>query len=237
MPVLPISKPSAGGCQTCGVRTERSFCGLAGAAWTEFAVIGTMVRLDRGGMVFFEDDPSENVYVLCSGQVKLSCMSREGRVRIVRIAMPGEVLGLGAAAAGMPYEVSAKALERTVVKAIPQQEFMGFLQRNSDASMHAVRALSQEYKSAFFDARRLSLTHSALGRLASVLLDLAQASTGGKADQRFTMVLTHEDLAGLAGITRETVTRQLAKLQSSALIRIKGSSMTILDPEKLANLD
>lgn len=224
------------GCGTCGLRTAGSFCTLAGNSWREFATAGTSVRLQSGGMLFFENDPSDFIYVLCSGQLKLSCMSREGRVRIVRIAMPGDVLGLGAAASGMPYEVSAKALVPTQAKVLRKREFMAFLQSSNQASMEAMRSLSREYKSAFFDARRLSLTPSASGRLASVLLELANAATGGQPGQRFTMALTHEDLAGLAGLTRETVTRLLAKLQIGELIRIKGASMTILAPEELSNL-
>jgi CRP/FNR family transcriptional regulator len=53
---------------------------------------------------------------------------------------------------------------------------------------------------------------------------------------RFTMALTHEDLANLAGTSRETVTRTLGKFQRDKLIRIHGSSLTILDPDKLSLL-
>ncbi len=196
--------------------------------------MGTTLHLQRGELLFHEDDPSDNVFILCAGQLKLFCMSREGRVRIVRIASAGDVLGLGAVAAGMPYEVSAKALAPTQVKSVRRRDMLAFLERDAEACMHAVRSLSQEYKFAFFDARRLSLMPSASGRLGSVLLELARGGSGGQADARFTMALTHEDLAGLAGLTRETVTRLLAKMQASNVLRIRGSSMTILDPAKLA---
>ncbi len=174
--------------------------------------------------------------MVCTGQLKLFCMSREGRVHIVRIAVPGDLLGLGAVIAGTHYEVSAKALMPTEVKSVPKQELLPFLERRPEACMYAVRSLAQEYKSAFFDARRLSLMPSASGRLGAVLLDLAGGGAHGATAVRFTMALTHEDLAGLAGLTRETVTRMLAKMQVADLIRIRGSSMTLLDPRKLADM-
>lgn len=220
-------------CAQCPYRSERAFCNLSPSAFAEFASIGTMMQLKRGELLFHEDDPSDHVFLLCSGQLKLFCMSREGRVRIVRIAAAGDVLGLGAVAAGMRYELSAKALVPTQVKVLKRREMLAFLERNAEAGMHAVRSLSQEYKSAFYDARRLALVPSAFGRLGSVLLELARVGADGRSDARFTMALTHEDLAGLSGLTRETVTRLLAKMQANNLLRIRGSSMTILDPARL----
>ena len=229
----PAMRHGSASCVQCPQRSERAFCHLSPSAWADFAHLGTVVHLQHGELLFQEDEPSDHVFILCSGQLKLFCVSREGRVRIVRIAAPGDVLGLGAVAAGMRYELSAKALVPTQVKVLKRREMLAFLERNAEAGMHAVRSLSQEYKSAFFDARRLALMPSAYGRLGSVLLELARGGSDGRVDARFTMALTHEDLAGLSGLTRETVTRLLAKMQASNLLRIRGSSMTILDPARL----
>ena len=130
----------------------------------------------------------------------------------------------------------AKTILPTQVKRIRRDEFLAFLERHGQASMHAAKALSEEYKSAFFDARRLALSTSAAGRLASVLLDWGRAASCGKPEMRFTMALTHEDLASIAGMSRETVTRTLGKFQKDHLIDIRGSAFHILLPEMLAEL-
>jgi len=176
------------------------------------------------------------VLVLCAGQVKLSCSSKEGKTLILKIAMAGDVLGLGAVMSRSRYEVTAEALEPTLVKNIRPDDFLAFLERHGQASMHAAKALSEEYKSAFFDARRLALSPSAAGRLASVLLDWAKAASCGKPEMSFTMSLTHEELANLAGTSRETVTRALGKFQKDKLIEVRGSSVIILAPERLNEL-
>lgn len=217
-------------------RSPRMFCNLSPEAQRDFDRMGVQLSLPRGAILFHEDDPSTTVVVLCSGQVKLSCTSREGKTLILKIAMPGDVLGLGAVISGSRYELTAEALEPVVVRNIRKQEFLDFLQSHSEASMYAARTLSEEYKSAFFDARRLALAPSAAGRLASVLLDWAHHACEEGSELRFTMALTHEELANLAGTSRETVTRLLSRFQRDQLVRIKGTSFTLLAPDKLEAL-
>jgi CRP/FNR family transcriptional regulator len=96
--------------------------------------------------------------------------------------------------------------------------------------------MANEYQSAFRDARRLSLSTSAAAKLANVLLEFAQHASPGKTGMRFTMSLTHEELGNLAGLSRETVTRLLGRFQREGLIRIKGSSITIGEPHRFADL-
>jgi CRP/FNR family cyclic AMP-dependent transcriptional regulator len=223
-------------CGNCEYRSLRMFCNLDPAALADFNSIGTQAKLPRGVKLFDEDTPSENVFVICSGQVKLSCTSRDGRTLILKIAMPGDVLGLGAVISGTSHEVTAETIEPTQVNRIRRDEFLAFLQRNGQGSMHAAKALSEEYKSAFFDARRLALSGSAAGRLAGVLLGWGRAASCKGGEMRFTMALTHEELANLAGISRETVTRVLGRFRREKLIHMSGSAMVLLAPEKLEAL-
>ena len=223
-------------CVSCEFRTLRMFCNLSPEELQDFDTIGAQWQLPKGAFIFQEDEPSNQISVLCQGQVKLSCTSSEGKTLILKIAGPGDVLGLGAAIAGTPYEVTAEAIEPVLVKNIHRDDFIAYLERHGKASMHAVRSLSDEYQAAFYDAKRLALAPSAAGRLASVLLQWGRNASCGKPQLNFTMTLTHEELASLAGTSRETVTRVLSRLQKENLIHIHGTSLTILAPEKLANL-
>lgn len=212
------------------------FCNLDTRALADFESIGVQATLPRGAKVFQEDEPSNGVFVICTGQVKLSCTSKEGRTLILKIAMPGDVLGLGAVISGSRYEVTAETIEPTEIKSIRRDDFLSFIQKHGEASLHAAKALSGEYKAAFFDARRLALSGSAAGRLASVLLDWGKAASCGKPEMRFTMALTHEELANLVGSSRETVTRMLGRFKREKLIRMRGTSLLILSPHRLEEL-
>ncbi|WP_433964887.1 Crp/Fnr family transcriptional regulator [Tunturiibacter gelidiferens] len=212
------------------------FCNLDTMALAGFESIGVQATLPRGAKVFQEDEPSNGVFVICTGQVKLSCTSKEGRTLILKIAMPGDVLGLGAVISGSRYEVTAETIEPTEIKSIRRDDFLSFIQKHGEASLHAAKALSGEYKAAFFDARRLALSGSAAGRLASVLLDWGKAASCGKPEMRFTMALTHEELANLVGSSRETVTRMLGRFKREKLIQMRGTSLLILSPHRLEEL-
>jgi CRP/FNR family transcriptional regulator, cyclic AMP receptor protein len=220
-------------CAECEYRTLRMFCNLSPDALHDFDQIGVQVTVPRGSIIFYEGDSAISVTVLCEGQVKLSCSSAEGRTLILKIAMGGDVLGLSSVISGSVYEVTAEALEASIVKTIPKDSFLRFLDKHGQGSMHAAKALADEYRSAYFDARRLALSTSVHARLASLLLDWGRAACCGKEEMRFTMSLTHEDLANLAGTTRESISRSFARLQDEKLIQVRGSSILIVNPDKL----
>jgi CRP/FNR family cyclic AMP-dependent transcriptional regulator len=220
-------------CVHCEHRSLRMFCNLDSNALVEFDTLGVHSEFQSGTIIFEEETPVSSVLVMCNGRVKLSSTSRQGKTLILKIALPGDVLGLGAVMSGSRYEVTAETIEPTQVKAIPREEFLAFIHKYGEASLHAAQALSEEYRTAFFDARRLALSVSAASRLASLLLEWGRAAAHGKTEMRFTMALTHEDLANLIGTSRETVTRMLGKFKRDKLILMRGATIVILAPDKL----
>lgn len=214
----------------------RMFCNLTPEALKDFDSIGMLMGHARGAKLFTEGDAARNVFIMCSGQVKISSTSREGKTMILKIAGPGDVLGLSAVLANVAYEVTSEAIEPCQVKAIRKQEFVDFLGKHGIASMHAAQSLSSEYLTVFHDAKRLALSGSAAGRLARLLLDWGNSVSCGKPEIRFTLALTHEEIANMAGTSRETVTRLLNQFRRSQFITIKGTSLTILKPQELEKL-
>jgi CRP/FNR family transcriptional regulator len=212
------------------------FCNLDAEALADFDSLGVHTSLETGVRIFEEETPMNGVFVLCTGRVKLSCTSKEGKTLILKIAVPGDVLGLGAVLSGSRYEVTADTIEPTQLNAISPENFLAFIERHGEASMHAAQALSEEYRSAFFDVKRLALSVSAAARLAGVLLDWGREAACGKTEMRFTMALTHEELASLIGSSRETVTRILSRFKREKLIEVHGAKMLILAPDKLERL-
>ena len=102
--------------------------------------------------------------------------------------------------------------------------------------MQAAQMLSEAYRAAFVDVRRLALSESSAARLAGVLLEWATAESIGKPDMRLTMALSHGDLGNLIGCSRETVTRTLGEFRRRKLITIQGASILIPFPEKLGRI-
>ncbi len=223
-------------CINCEHRHLRMFCNLTPEALQDYDGIGVMTSHAQDTKLFIEGDPARNVLVICTGRVKISSTSRDGKTMILKIAAPGDVMGLSAVLANVPYEVTAETIEPCHVKTVRKQEFLDFLGRHGVASMHAAQSLSSEYLTVFYDAKRLALSGSAAGRLARLLLDWGHASGNGKTENRFTMALTHEEIANMAGTSRETVTRLLNQFRRDQWITIKGASMTIVKPDQLERL-
>jgi len=223
-------------CLDCKHRSLRLFCNLSGDALQRLDSIGIQVKLPSRAIVFNEGQAGKAVFVVCEGQLKLSATSAEGRTMILRLAGPGDLLGLGAVLTGASYEVTAETLEPTVLKNIPRADFLDFVQSYGEVGTRTARVMANEYQEVFLDARRLALSGSASGRLAQLLLDWAASAACGKPELRFTMALTHEELANMAGTSRETVTRLLNRFERDHLIARRGSSLVILKPDQLGQL-
>jgi CRP/FNR family cyclic AMP-dependent transcriptional regulator len=220
-----------------GFRDKLPFCGLKGEAHTQFMAIAPEMSRARGEHLFLEGESPKFVFVVCSGRIKLTVSSREGKTAILRIVGPGEILGLSAAMSGTPNETSAEAVELCRVQAIRVGDFLGFLQRYPEASAETTRCLLRDYRVVLNNVCRLALPNTVTGRLASLLLEWLDSHTPatGK-ERRFIVALTQEEIASMTNTSRETVSRVLHQFQEDKLISIKGASMTILQPQALEEL-
>jgi CRP/FNR family cyclic AMP-dependent transcriptional regulator len=223
-------------CHDCSHRSLRLFCNLSDDAIQHLDQIGMQIALPGRAIAFMEGQPSKAVFVVCEGQLKLSANSSEGRTMILKLACPGDLLGLSAALSQTSYEVTAETLEPTVLKRIRREEFLEFLQAHSEVGTKTAQAMAKEYRDVFLDARRLALSGSVSVRLARLLLDWAATAACGKPELRFTMALTHEELANMAGTSRETVTRLLNQFERDRLIARHGATLIILKPNELNQL-
>ncbi|HEY0162194.1 MAG TPA: Crp/Fnr family transcriptional regulator [Edaphobacter sp.] len=229
--------PARRNCLDCTASKTDCFCSLTNEALLELRSAGRNLHFDEGERLLHEGHTSESVYVICSGRAKLTASSPDGRLLIVRLAGPGDLLGLAAALKDRHQNISAEALEPCEVKSIERNEFLRFMEHFNDAGRNAVVSVALEYENALLSARRLALSSSAAGKLASVLLDWGRMGhiAGDKA-MEFRMPLTHEELGSMAGISRETVTRLLAKFRSERLVEQKGEQMILLSPNGLEAL-
>ncbi len=100
---------------TCFMNSEdhpqRMFCNLSEPTLSDFNAISTEIILPKGELLFRQGWQSTSIFILGAGKVKLSCTSKGGRILLLKIAQPGDVLGLGAVISGSTYEVSAETIQ------------------------------------------------------------------------------------------------------------------------------
>jgi CRP/FNR family transcriptional regulator, cyclic AMP receptor protein len=221
-------------CMLCKARKPGWFCNLSPQALAEYDATSTHVMLPMGSILFAEGQVPRSVSVICEGKVKLTRCSRDGKTLLVKIAKPGDVLGLSAAVSKTPYEVTAQAIEHTQIKTFQQSDFLHFIQRHVEGSLHAAESLNNEYRSALSDACRLALSSSISGRVAHLLLEFVlESETAENAQPEIHMSLKHEDLADMLGSSRESVTRVLSDFRRKGIISVKGTKITILRKDAL----
>jgi CRP/FNR family transcriptional regulator, cyclic AMP receptor protein len=228
--------PMSHKCQNCSNAGKHPFCSLGDEARSFLESQSVGVEYPRGTVLFREGDQCDAIFVVCSGKIKVSVTSREGRTMIFRIAHGGDVLGMSAALGGEPFEVTAEALEPSRVRVLHLKPLEHLLHHFAGATMCAAKALAEDYKIAFDDARRLALPDTPAGRLARLLLDWAEEAKSGTSTPTITMALTHQELASMTATTRETITRTLGRFRKKKLIAIRGVALTLLQPSALEQL-
>lgn len=223
-------------CLSCPHREERLFCNLPDTALKSLAAITSSAAYPKGATLFVEGQPARGVFILCSGRVKLSTSSADGKTLILRIAEPGEVLGLPATVTGTSYELTADVIEPGQANFIGRNEFLNFLKENGEAALRVAQQLGETYHSAISEMRTIGLSHSASEKLGRFLLELAANYPEEKGQVRIKLTLTHEEIAQMIGSSRETVTRLLADFRKKQILQITGSTLVIKNKQGLESI-
>jgi CRP/FNR family transcriptional regulator len=110
----------------CKASRESFFCRFSPAVLRPVDSASYHSVMPSGAVLFVEGQTPRGVYVLCSGKVRLSTTSREGKVLILKQAEAGEVLGLSAAVSGTNYEMTAETCSPCQLSFIRRQDLMTF---------------------------------------------------------------------------------------------------------------
>lgn len=229
LPVWVFSK-----CRSCKLRTQNSFCNLPREALVELDRIKQVRTFAPGDRLFDEGKPVDELMIVCEGAAALTFSSSNGHLVMLGLSERSEVLGLSSAISGHPHEVSAEALENTRVAAIVRTDFLRLLELFPTASINAGAELSRKVNRAYDKIRLIGSGLSVRQRLAAWLLHM-----GGNYSDRGDLVitaLTHERIAQLLGVSRESITRALSNLRRRGAVEVRGTHFYVLDSKYLRSL-
>lgn len=214
-------------CLTCKLREGRLFCDLPQEQLVELDALKFSSVYPRGAMLFVEGQSPRGVFVLCNTRVKLMTCSPDGKT-MIRIAGPGEVIGLSATISGKPYEATAEILDSGQINFIRAEDFLRYLRNHADVCLRIAQHLSNDYQAVNGQVRSLGLSNSASEKLARLILGWCD-ETGKETEQgiRLKVSFTHEEISQMIGATRETVTRLLGDFRQTDVIHLKGSNLVV----------
>jgi CRP/FNR family transcriptional regulator len=197
--------------------------------------LSSPVSYAKDSVLFVEGQKPDGTFVLHKGQVKLSASSADGKSLIVGRAEAGDLLGLPPSVSGRAHELSAEVVKPVQCSFISRPALLKFLRSHGPAALEVSGILSEMYMSTFDQLRNLGLSASAAQRLARLLLDLSTDETLAKRRGK-RLPLTHNEIAEIIGVSRETVTRLLARFKEEQLVRVDDSCLQILDREGLEQI-
>jgi CRP/FNR family transcriptional regulator len=223
-------------CLNCPLRSRNFFCDLAQDSIEVFNKIRHAAVFPEHAAVFVEGQSPCGIFILCQGRAKLSTTSRDGKTLIVRIAEPGEVLGLHAVVTGGPYQLTVETMQPCQLNFVGREDMLRFLKEHADASLHATQHLARDCSDSYGVVRTIGLSHSVSERFARFLLETAAAGEVSNGTVRVRLAMTHEEISQLIGTSRETVTRLLSEFRRNEMAELRGSTLIIHNHPALKSL-
>jgi CRP/FNR family transcriptional regulator len=204
------------------------FEGLSGEELARAAALVRERRYRKGTIIFNEGDPGETIYFVKEGKVRVTRLAAGGQEQVLRLWGPGSALGMVVLADKEAYPATAQVMEDAVLMAIRVDDLVALLPESRTLAANAFKLVGQRLRLARDVAHDLAV-HSTHGRLASLLLKVAEE----RGAHRFNLGLTHQDIAGMIGTSRETVTRVLADFRRTGCITVEGEDIVIANERKL----
>ncbi|MFD1773683.1 Crp/Fnr family transcriptional regulator [Paenibacillus rhizophilus] len=197
--------------------------------------IGAMIKhrkYVKGQPLILEEQPSDTLFIIRRGHVKLSKMTPQGKEQILRILTAGEFFGeLSIFGGGELSNFSAYALQDTDICKLTRADMETIITANPDISLRLLKAVTQRLAHTENLAQSLATKDPEI-RIAHMILELSVKYgklRDGSLDIQ--LPLSREEMANYVGVTRETISRKFARFEELKLIKLIGNKRMILkDP-------
>ena len=179
----------------------------------------------RGSQILGAGDPTDSLYILISGRIKVFMSDLDGKEVILSILGPNEFFGEMGLIDNNPRSASVVALEPCELICISEADFKRCLADNFDMAMTVMRGLVKRLREADKLIGSLALM-DVYGRVARLLLETAEVIDG---ERVVTRKLSKQDVARRIGASREMVSRVMKHLQEAGCIEVRANAIVIRD--------
>ncbi|MBI5729817.1 MAG: Crp/Fnr family transcriptional regulator [Ignavibacteriales bacterium] len=208
------------------------FSDLPTETLTMIEKIGTKKIYKKNDVVLMEEEAGTALFVIVKGKVKVARSSNDGREVILTILSESDFFGEMAILDGLTRSATVTAIEDSELFLIQRNDFLNLIREFPEISISLLQELTKRLRSADAKIKALSLK-DAEGKVATVILQLADdvgKIKHGKVE--IEKLPLQQDLANMAGTSRETISRTLHTFAKKGLIELDGSKLSILDYEK-----
>jgi len=182
----------------------------------------------RDMILFHKGSPSQALYLIESGAVRVFALSETGQEITLDIYGPGDCFGETALLDGQMRCAGAMTLEPTVTYTLQRDDFLRCLEAHPGVARRALALLADRLNHLTAFTEKLAFL-DVPGRVAAVLLELAERYGADERRIEINLRLTQAELASWVCASREMVNKCLGDLRDQGLIRVEGRAITILD--------
>lgn len=198
--------------------------------------ITTMSRLGKHHIIYFPDQPSNNIFFLKEGHVKLYRLHEDGREIILDVLGPGEIFGeLGFVEQGVRSE-AAETLDDTLICTMTMKDFEHLLLHNPEFTLRLTKWIGlrlRRFEEKMSDMVFKDVTKRIISFLVRYAEDFGKMKEGAVHVSSF---LSHQEIAYLTAASRQTVTTVLNELKTRRLIEFSRKSLVIRNLDELQAL-
>jgi len=191
-------------------------------------------HLEKKDTVYVEGSSPSYIFFLQRGKIKAYKSNDNGKEYITELYKEGDFFGYLDLLQDQPYCESTIALENSEIALIPKDDFFSLLQGNREVASKFIKMLSNEVKDR--EERLLDLAYNSVRKRVSQALLMLVNRYHNDLSKPFSMAVTREDIASMAGTATETVIRTLSDFKEENLIEMKGSHITVLNYRKLETI-
>ena len=205
------------------------FSGLEDEDLESLISVATRRKYPKEGVIFFEHDVGDALFMIVSGRVKVTILSDDGREIILAMLSDGDFFGEMSLLDNEPRSATAIALQETEMVVLHQRDFLSIVEKRPRVLINLLSVLSSRLRKANQQIGNLAL-HDVYGRVARILLEMASENGNRQPDGRVSFRRpTHQEIANMIGATRETVSRMISDLHRQGYIEISGKNVIIQD--------
>jgi len=217
------------------LRSVPLFAELEDDELERFSRVAVPRQYPEGTRVFHEGDHSDACYIVRSGTFRVTREHPDGRAITLATLSTGDIVGELAMLDGEVRSASVETLGgEGELLALPANDVRSLLERHPEITVKMVAALTRRLRAANERISRQSF-QTVPSRVAGVLSQLVDDEGHDGNQGEVTIRMNQADLAQLAGTSRESVSRFLADLERSGVVRAGRGQVTILEPAKLGN--
>ncbi|CUU48666.1 Crp/Fnr family transcriptional regulator [Clostridium beijerinckii] len=193
-------------------------------------------EFSKGGVIFNEGNIANTLYFINEGKIKLYKYTKDGKEQILHILSEGDFFGELELIKPSKYGFNSKAIEDAKICTLTKEEMKDIMMKNPEIGIKVLETVGERLSKVENLVQNLA-TNDVDSRMAYLIIELME-KYGENVDGNISVKLpiSREDMANYIGVTRETISRKLKKLEDENLIKIIGTkTIIIIDEEGLRN--